>query len=303
MTAPYQPHAEFLHDALTAAMASWDPSELAYLTATSKPEGPIRDRLAWTLQQQLHPERGVAREWKKRDLTVHTADGRPLLGVEVKVGAAFNLCHPTTPGWHPLLTALGSDLDKLHHVTPSAERYGLIVLFHIGSHIPQPLEHLVKYAADFNAAAASSEHGADGVLALSRERAKLALLHLGQPVRPYNGPVSVTGEAFGLPITIDCHLIDVTDTQLPAPYAWTQLIHGAYSLSEDGGVLVHTLDGNIVSWLPDYVDPLFADAGDLFGLWTDYLWDARLSVDMTWPRRAWTLESIRYHAQPPAPVD
>lgn len=303
MTAPYQPYAESIHDALTAAMESWDPAELAYLTATSKPEGPIRDRLAWTLQQHLGPDQGVAREWKRRDLTVHTPDGRPLLGIEVKVGAAFNLCSPTTPGWHPLLTELGTDLDKLHQIAPQAERYGLMVLFHIGAQIPQRLHHLVKYATYFNVAATANEHGPGGVLALSRERAKLSLLHLGQPVRPFEGPVSVTGEAFGLPITIDCYLIDVIDTLLPAPYAWTQLIHGAYTLSEHGGVLVHALDGNIVSWLPGHVDAPFAEAGDLFGLWTDYLWDAHLSVDMTWPLRAWTLQSIRDQAEPDTPCN
>ena len=303
MTAPYQRHAEPLRDALAAAMASWDPAELAYLTATSKPEGPIRDRLAWALQQQLGPDRGVAREWKKRDLTVHAPDGQPLLGVEVKVGAAFNLCGPMTPGWHPLLTQLASDLDKLHQVAPDAERYGLMVLFHIGTHIPQPLHHLVKYASYFNAAAAANVHGPDGVLALSRERAKLSLLHLGQPVRPFDGPVSVTGEAFGLPVTVDCHLIDVTDTPLPAPYAWTQLIHGTDTRNEHGGVLVHALDGNIVSWLPDHVDGRFAEEGDLFGLWTDYLWDGHMPVDMTWPRRAWTLQSIREQAHPGTPFN
>lgn len=212
---PYQSWAGFLHDQLAAAMSSWHPDKLAYLTATSKPERPIRDRLAWTLQQHLQPEMNVACEWKRRDLTIHTTDGQPQVGVEVKVAAAFNLCSAKTPGWHPLLSHLGNDLDKLHDIAPAAERYGLMVFIHIGQHIPKKIHHLVKYAKNFNSTASKNDDGADGVLALSRERAKLSLLHLGQPIRPHEDLITVTGEAFGLTVTVDCYLIDVPATPLP----------------------------------------------------------------------------------------
>lgn len=73
---------DVLEAALEAVAAGFRPGELAYLALTSKPEGAIRDRLAWALYSSGHC---AAREWRERcDLAVLNEAGDPLAVVEFK---------------------------------------------------------------------------------------------------------------------------------------------------------------------------------------------------------------------------
>ena len=63
-----------VHDGLSAAVAglatAFEAGELAFLAATSKPELPIRDRVAWQLSRSLGADYVVSREWRRADIAV-----------------------------------------------------------------------------------------------------------------------------------------------------------------------------------------------------------------------------------------
>ena len=89
------------------------PDELAYLAATSKVEGLIRDRIAYCLHRQIDPGRFVHREWrdpKKNgwiDIAITDEANCPLQLMEMKAhsGPTFQ------PGYSK---KIGKDLTKLY---------------------------------------------------------------------------------------------------------------------------------------------------------------------------------------------
>lgn len=92
-----------LEAALLKACASFAPGELAYLALTSKPELPIRDRLAWVLHASA-PGVIAAREWAastakaRTDLAVlDEATHEPLGLIEVKAAYTFDFADEHLP--------------------------------------------------------------------------------------------------------------------------------------------------------------------------------------------------------------
>lgn len=92
---------KFLKDNFETAVAnlSADTGKLAYLSLTSKPEGPIRDEYAWLLQEELEKKSKKlisAREYSRYDLAVLKISDNPKIKnkeeinhiIEFKVGSA-----------------------------------------------------------------------------------------------------------------------------------------------------------------------------------------------------------------------
>src|SRR6185312_13831032 len=106
-----------LQSIIANLQGSFHPNELAYLAATSKIEGPIRDRIAFRLHVQLESSLLVHREWRDRnnfwaDIAVTDEQNRPKFLVELKAHSA-----PTyEQGYSQLIR---KDLQKLYNAGES----------------------------------------------------------------------------------------------------------------------------------------------------------------------------------------
>jgi len=91
-------------------------SELAYYALTSKPECPVRDKLAYALQVRLAPSLVVDREWRRVDLAVRSIPERcPKLVLEVKAMAAADCCRKSEARKDEYKGCLANDLRKLRN--------------------------------------------------------------------------------------------------------------------------------------------------------------------------------------------
>ncbi|MFZ4434796.1 MAG: hypothetical protein ACOYOQ_16520 [Microthrixaceae bacterium] len=179
--------------------------ELAYLAATSKAEGPVRDRLAWELHRRLGDGYRVAREWRRADLAVLTAGGDLVAQVELKVLASFTAL--SDPERERYLKYLEIDAAKMCELDepdcePSA-RYLLSVLYDVRGQVPGDPAGIVKYAGRFNGC---SQNGTDpGVRAAARRTWRKALE--GRFDGTTDTPVEVgAGHVWGVDVSVDCFL-------------------------------------------------------------------------------------------------
>jgi hypothetical protein len=157
-------HHEALVEALDLLVGPRDSNELAYLAVTSKPELPIRDRLAWRLQCAM-PDRFVAREWpgdpprqQRCDLAVLDRAGTPDALVEVKATASFGSVVEYQ-------RHVETDLRKARALEPRAEVYALLISTHVEG-TPVAPRGVVKYAAKLQRGAAKpglAEHARDAI--------------------------------------------------------------------------------------------------------------------------------------------
>ena len=125
---------------------NFDQNELAYLAATSKVEGPIRDKIAYCLHMEIDPSLLAHREWRGRknrwtDIAITDAQNRPLSLIEIKAHSG--------PTFEPGYTAkVREDLQKLYHAgEPDTELYFIFLfnhLFHPGTINPKYV-YAVKY--------------------------------------------------------------------------------------------------------------------------------------------------------------
>ncbi len=194
-------------DVLVRALkeVSFEPDELAYLTLTSKPELPLRDRLAWALTKAGHR---VAREWKRTDLAIMNGKGEPLALVELKAAhtcdvswggltgtesdrASFAVRHRATTYLEAVLRA---DAAKMAVAAPGAEAFVLVAVTHLADPVPRGLDALVKYGrrlrivADKRAAERMLTIANPRTLSYCFARAHRLILALLQGVSPFPPP-------------------------------------------------------------------------------------------------------------------
>jgi hypothetical protein len=140
---------EILQVALSRIGCEFKSNELAYLAATSKVEGPFRDRLAFFLHRE-HRDWTVCREWRRIDLAILN-DGEPLGLIELKA------CHTSGmlvngAGW---IGHVRTDLDGAAGKArlPAGHRvpiYGLLLLTHLDRQVPIEFHPAVKYWREIN---------------------------------------------------------------------------------------------------------------------------------------------------------
>jgi hypothetical protein len=107
----------------------FEPNELAYLTLTSKPEGPVRDRVGWALMKA-----GLAtdREWggTRRDLAIWKGPDRtgdPAAVIEAKACHTFDLC--ANRPWLP--SELAKDVTKSQSLSATVQVFLLVIVTHL----------------------------------------------------------------------------------------------------------------------------------------------------------------------------
>ena len=153
-----------MDEALSTVGSVFEPDELAFLASTSKAELPIRDRLAWTLQQALGEAFTVSREWRRADLVVLAGD-EVCAQVEAKALYAFDVLRPTNR--QSYLDRLVADSAKMAALAAS-DRYLLSIITDVRGDMPTELNsHVVKYSAGI---AAAIKAGGDSVRSVARER-------------------------------------------------------------------------------------------------------------------------------------
>ncbi len=186
-----------LEAGLVEVSRAFDPGELAYLALTSKPEGAIRDRLAWALYLD---GRRVAREWRERcDLAVLDDDGEPLALIEFK--ATYS--HSTSWGWKPALreiserlgartafeAMLRADAEKALRLCGDGEGYLFLAVMHRHDPVQAAMRELI---AEGNRPIAD------------RAAAERDLLSYLSPLGDVGQRIELgAGEAFGIPMAVN----------------------------------------------------------------------------------------------------
>ena len=150
----------FMHDKLIDSLhdltGEFQPNELAYLALTSKIEGPLRDRWAYSLHQALSPEHVVAREWpgprtsgkrRRADLAI-VAHGSAHAIIELKAIYSFDVInsrHKEFIEW------LRTDGEKWSDCA-SASIYTVLLVTHPDGEVAGHYERIVKYVPEINRA-------------------------------------------------------------------------------------------------------------------------------------------------------
>jgi hypothetical protein len=129
--------------------------ELAYLSLTSKNEGPVRDRLAALLHRCL-PDRAVGREYtkvgKRTDLVI-LRRGQVCEAVEMKACFSFELDkhYPSERRRRNLIEPVLKDLKKIEGLFPDASlRCAVIIVTHPGKSVPCSDDIPAKYTRAIN---------------------------------------------------------------------------------------------------------------------------------------------------------
>jgi hypothetical protein len=142
--------------ALSALSA--DPS-MGYLAVTSKPELPVRDRVAWHFHKK-HRNLFAAREYplrskrnlklrKRVDLALLGASLDPVVLVEFK---AMIVPDPLVNSEHELMRSLADDLERLARIS-RVPRFGVMLMVHIENveQLTEPMLNgrVVKFLSNF----------------------------------------------------------------------------------------------------------------------------------------------------------
>ncbi|MCE7082860.1 hypothetical protein [Streptomyces sp. ST2-7A] len=203
---------------LVKAVRTFTSGELAYLALTSKPEHPIRDRLAWILHNEL-PGCVIAREWMspcprertspgakrnraRADLAIlRENDHRALAIVEMKAAYTFDFDGAGRQTVEKYGQKVKDDLVKAREAGGTeAQAFALLLLTHPTSAPVQPTP-VVKYASEISRSL--NKRGAAALAVTAREVAENRLKTLGDVT---SGTLS-TGSAFGIEVFIDYFLV------------------------------------------------------------------------------------------------
>ncbi|MER7954755.1 hypothetical protein [Streptomyces sp. NPDC096030] len=198
---------DVLKKALHKACSSFAPDELAYLALTSKPELPIRDRLAWVLHREL-PGSVAAREWNpgggraRSDLAVLQEETHePLALVEMKAAYTFDFARAEQLTVEKYRRYIADDLDKAHQAGGTSARvFGLLLLTHPASPPRQPTP-VVKYGREI--ARALSGRTPDELSGVALENARRCLAAHGTVE---DGTLHA-GRAFGIDVDVKYLLV------------------------------------------------------------------------------------------------
>lgn len=126
------------------------PNQLAYYTLTSKPEGALRDAIAFNMHVSINDESFVvSREWKKTDLVV-LDDHRPLLIAEFKCAYTFD-CMDNNPVGTQYGVSVIKDLDKsMLYATDVTSIYACLFLIHPKGKLNNVFSQVAKYYRRIN---------------------------------------------------------------------------------------------------------------------------------------------------------
>lgn len=201
---------DMLVAALTKAGESFAPGELAYLALTSKPELPLRDRLAWVLHSEL---KGcvVAREWHatradraRTDLAVLDQTGtKPVALIEAKAAYTFDFAGPERATVAKYRKWVAQDIDKARRAATGesqADLYALLLLTHPRG-VPASLPGTVKYAHSIRRALSRRDHHA------LREQAEQTVIGALETMGQVRAGRLLGGQAFGVEVDVDFWLL------------------------------------------------------------------------------------------------
>ncbi len=124
-------------------------NELAFLALTQKIEHTIRDRLAFSLYQDLGDSMGlICREWKRVDLAViHDPSPSPSLMLEAKAIYTFDIL--TNGASHGYPKQIDDDVKKVRLLgTSQTEIFTLLLATHPHEIPNDKYKHAIKYFGD-----------------------------------------------------------------------------------------------------------------------------------------------------------
>ncbi|HVU98724.1 MAG TPA: hypothetical protein VHE34_26055 [Puia sp.] len=187
---------------------SFHPNELAFLAATSKVEGPVRDRIAYYLHVALAPGVLVHREWRGRnnlwaDIAVTDEQNRPKYLLELKAHSA-----PTfEPGYSDLTR---NDLQKLFDAGDEETELYVIFLFnhiyHPGNIDPK-FAYTIKYFGLQNNASHKNGFAID-VSVHIKAHWERHLAKIGLPVETAHQGIRIdAGQFYGMPVTVHAYVL------------------------------------------------------------------------------------------------
>lgn len=202
-------------EALHTVAGRVDGDELAYLALTSKIELPVRDRLAWALQERWGP-RGfvVAREWSRADIAI-LQTGSPEVLLEAKAFYGFNVARGMPPE-HEYSKKMLGDVKKACKLNPDAETFVLALSTTPLDPVPASLNKTIKYDGYINRSLANFG-GGEAVLHEAREHVGARLPVLGETTHVE----AVRGTAFDIEVVVDAWLVgpcrSTEDVAMPRP--------------------------------------------------------------------------------------
>lgn len=193
---------------LSNLQTSFHRNELAYLAATSKVEGPIRDKIAYQLHVQLGPGLLVNREWRGRnnlwaDIAVTDEQNRPKYLLELKAHSA-----PTfETGYSELIR---KDLQKLYQAGDNDTELYVIFLFnhiyHSGTLDPK-YAYSIKYFNLQNNASNQNKFAKD-VSQQTNSHWEKHLGVIGLPLEKGHPGVRIdAGEYHGMPMAVHAYVL------------------------------------------------------------------------------------------------
>jgi len=193
---------------LSTLQTSFYSNELAYLAATSKVEGQIRDRIAYQLHVQLEPGLLVHREWKGRnnlwaDIAVTDEQNRPKYLLELKAHSA-----PTyEQGYTELIR---KDLQKLYRAGEGDTELYIIFLFNHLYH-PGTLDPKYAYAIkyfDLQNNASYQNGFAKDVSQQTDAHWQKHLSRIGLPLEKSHPGVRINaGQFHGMPMAVHAYVL------------------------------------------------------------------------------------------------
>jgi hypothetical protein len=182
--------------------ADWfAPGELAYLALTSKPEGHLRDRLAFALHQRLSPQLVISREHPVRtDLAAFDAStGRLVMALEATALYTCNALVPMNLEWNRKKVA--RDIAKAQAIDGSAAVFALALVTHPHDIPDDSGCGAIKYVGQL--ASAIRRYGAEDL----RTRADQILRATFGDIAPLSTGSIRSGEAFGVEVEVLFYLL------------------------------------------------------------------------------------------------
>jgi hypothetical protein len=142
--------AALIGDALTALPGFFPVGALAYITATSKAENPVRDAIAFFIHERVRTAGyAVAREWlKRRDLAVLDQGGAAAVQLEAKALYGFDVlsCRRRASFLTGMKFGHGKDVVSLRPAVADGQACFLLSLVtHPMAPIPSGLLQVIKY--------------------------------------------------------------------------------------------------------------------------------------------------------------
>ena len=194
---------EAIIDSLESLADTFEDSELAYLSLTSKVEGPVRDKLAFSLFKVLPDNYIVSREWWRCDLVV-LENNVPLALIELKAMYTFDALKKGNVNEYK--NAIEKDIEKSRDLAKArgsieTEIYSIMLATHPRKEIPGHLDRIAKYHTGVNSALGKYPHERALDLAAAEIIEKDIMTKQIISKKTYDG-----GKAFGIPVDVSYRL-------------------------------------------------------------------------------------------------